>query len=281
MKSSILTRLITAFIAIPILVAAIVLMPQYYHPFFFLIILAATVIGTYEMKENVLSKKGKVGNAAYLSILFPIAEFLEQLYLKGSNLVLYILAIVLGIAFIIEIFKSPEDNFTSTLDKSSRTVFATIYPGFFTSFVVKLLFLPNSTAYIILYFALVFCTDSFAYFFGMAFGKNNRGIFKVSPNKSVAGFIGGMAVPTAVAVAAPILFADKFAYSPIYGILLGLATSIFSCAGDLIESTFKRSAGIKDSGTVIPGRGGMLDSLDSLMIAAPVYLFFIELALGA
>ena len=281
MKSSILTRLITAFIAIPILVAAIVLMPQYYHPFFFLIILAATVIGTYEMKENVLSKKGKVGNAAYLSILFPIAEFLEQLYLKGSNLVLYILAIVLGIAFIIEIFKSPEDNFTSTLDKSSRTVFATIYPGFFTSFVVKLLFLPNSTAYIILYFALVFCTDSFAYFFGMAFGKNNRGIFKVSPNKSVAGFIGGMAVPTAVAVAAPILFADKFAYSPIYGILLGLATSIFSCAGDLIESTFKRSAGIKDSGTIIPGRGGMLDSLDSLMIAAPVYLFFIELALGA
>ena len=233
------------------------------------------------MKENILSKMGKVGNAAYLSVLFPIAEYIEQRFATGSNLVLYTLAIVLGIEFAIEIFKSPEDGFTTTLGKTARTVLATLYPALFTAFVTKLLFLPNSTWFIVYYFALVFCTDTFAYFFGMAFGKNNRGIFKVSPNKSVAGFIGGIAVPTALGIAAPILYPQIFAYSPIVGAVLGIFVSLFSCAGDLIESTFKRAAGIKDSGKILPGRGGMLDSLDSLMMAAPVYLLFIEIFLGA
>lgn len=280
MKSSLLQRIITALVAIPLLVASIVLFSEQHHILFFLVILFAAVTGTYEMKSNILSKKGPVGNTAYLSILLPIAEYIDQIYLDGSGIVLYVLGIILGIGFMVEIFKSPEDGFTSTLDKSARTALATVYPGIFLAFVTKILFLPESTAYLVLYFALVFCTDSFAYFFGMAFGKNNRGIFKVSPNKSLAGFIGGIAVPTIIGAIAPIVLPETFLYSPIQGALLGFFVSIFSCTGDLIESTFKRSAGVKDSGVIIPGRGGMLDTLDSLSIAAPVYIFLLELYLG-
>lgn len=232
------------------------------------------------MKKNILSKTGKVSNSAYLSVLLPIAEYIDQILATDSNLVLYTLAIILGIEFAIEIFKSPEDGFSTTLEKTSKTVLATVYPALFTAFVIKLLFLPNSTWFIVYYFVLVFCTDTFAYFFGMAFGKNNRGIFKVSPNKSLAGFIGGIAVPTILGIAAPMLYPEIFSYSPVVGASLGICASLFSCAGDLIESTFKRAAGVKDSGKILPGRGGMLDSLDSLMIAAPVYLLFIEIFLG-
>ena len=64
------------------------------------------------------------------------------------------------------------------------------------------------------------------------------------------------------------------------GVIIGLMTSIFACTGDLIESTFKRSAGVKDSGVAVPGRGGMLDSLDSLMIAGPIYIALVEIFLG-
>lgn len=280
MKSSLVQRLITAAIAIPLLVASIVLFSEQNHILFFLVIIFATISGTYEMRENVLSKKGKVGATCYLSVLLPISEYLDNLSTAVDGLMLYVLAVILGISFMIEIFKSPEEGFSPTLDKVARTTLAIIYPGLLISFVTKILFLPESTAYLVLYFALVFCTDSFAYFFGMAFGKNNKGIFKVSPNKSVAGFIGGIAVPCLIGALAPIIFKDIFLFSPIQGVLLGFATSIFSCTGDLIESTFKRAAGVKDSGVIIPGRGGMLDTLDSLIIAAPVFMMLVSLFLG-
>ena len=279
MKSSLMQRLITALIGIPLIVASILLFAEHNHICFFIVILAVTVIGTYEMKENILSKKGPVGNAAYLSVLLPLAEYIDQVFYKEEGLVLFTLAIIIGIGFMVEIFKSPEDGFTSALDKSARTTLATIYPGFFTALVTKILFLPESTAYIVLYFALVFGTDSFAYFTGMAFGKNNKVIFKVSPNKSLAGFIGGIAIPTIFCALAPTLF-DVYHFSTMQGVIIGLMTSIFACTGDLIESTFKRSAGVKDSGVAVPGRGGMLDSLDSLMIAGPIYIALVEIFLG-
>ncbi|MDR0495298.1 MAG: phosphatidate cytidylyltransferase, partial [Treponema sp.] len=88
----------------------------------------------------------------------------------------------------------------------------------------------------------------------------------------IAGFIGGIFASVVVGTGAALIFPEIFVSgSPIAGSLLGLLTGLAAAFGDLGESAIKRSSGIKDSGTIIPGRGGVLDSIDSVIFAAPVF----------
>jgi phosphatidate cytidylyltransferase len=115
----------------------------------------------------------------------------------------------------------------------------------------------------------------------MLFGKGNRGIVPASPNKSVAGFIGGAFGTIVIGVGAVLIQPDVFilqnAVSGVpggavtIGALLALLTGIAATLGDLAESAIKRSSGADDSGNIIPGRGGVLDSIDSVAFAAPVF----------
>lgn len=277
---SLTKRLLTAAVAIPLLILVIVFLPHQHNLAFFMIILFADLVGTFEMKSNILSQKGEVSSIGYLGIMLPIVQYLQLYFNSSVNFVLYAFAMIIGLASAIEVFQGAKDNFQDSLGRISRTVMVVTYPSVFATFLVRLCYLDNANWIILLFLALVFGTDSFAYFFGIAFGKNNKGLIKVSPNKSVAGYIGGILVPSIAGLLAPILFPTAFLYTPFAGFVIGFATAIFSCIGDLIESCFKRSAGIKDSGTIIPGRGGMLDSIDSIIIAAPFYFVLTELFLG-
>ena len=121
---------------------------------------------------------------------------------------------------------------------------------------------------------LVWICDSAAYFIGMKFGKH-RGVFKCSPQKSVEGFIAGF---VSVAVFSSVLL---FIIPDFYNLklILVLTTSIgiFGQFGDLFESILKRDMKIKDSSNILPGHGGILDRFDSLLIAAPILYFYLEL----
>ena len=121
---------------------------------------------------------------------------------------------------------------------------------------------------------LVFISDSAAWLFGMLFGKNNRGLIAASPNKSIAGFIGAYLGSIGIAILIKFtLWKEIFGeLSLIKLILLAICVTTTSIIGDLAESVFKRSSGCKDSGNIILGRGGALDSIDSLL-ASP-HLFF-------
>ena len=116
--------------------------------------------------------------------------------------------------------------------------------------------------------------DSAAWLFGVTMGKNNRGLIKVSPNKSVMGFIGGFAGSIVIGIIAHYVFPVFDSVSKV--ILLGVITAFAAILGDLAESVMKRSARIKDSGNIIPGRGGILDSIDSIVFAAPVFYIAIQ-----
>jgi phosphatidate cytidylyltransferase len=122
---------------------------------------------------------------------------------------------------------------------------------------------------------IVIANDSLAWVFGILFGKNNRNFIAASPNKSIAGFVAGLAASTLVGMGIALLFPKIFMsarFAPLVsGVILGVLTGIAGMLGDLAESALKRSAGVKDSGFIIPGRGGVLDSIDSLAFAAPVY----------
>lgn len=115
---------------------------------------------------------------------------------------------------------------------------------------------------------ITICCDSFAYFFGKKFGKNN--VFsKVSPKKTLEGFLGGICC-TPIVVGAYLLFIDYFSFG---FFLLLIFFSCLSVVGDLSESILKRVAGVKDSGSLLPGHGGFLDRFDSVIAVLPVYFF--------
>jgi phosphatidate cytidylyltransferase len=114
-------------------------------------------------------------------------------------------------------------------------------------------------------------SDTFAYFFGIAFGKHK--FCSVSPKKSMegaaAGFIGSIIVVALIATKA-------LDFTVMQGITMGLGVGFFAPLGDLVESVLKRSFGIKDSGKLFPGHGGVLDRFDSLLFAVPVVYYLLR-----
>ena len=124
---------------------------------------------------------------------------------------------------------------------------------------------------IISIFILIWVNDTFAYIVGKSIGKNK--LFEaISPKKTIEGFIGGLGF----AMLTGLLLAQYYTHQPfLIWVVIAVLVSIFGTIGDLIESRFKRIAKVKDSGTIMPGHGGILDRLDSLIFAAPfVFLFF-------
>ncbi|GAA4497049.1 phosphatidate cytidylyltransferase [Pseudaeromonas paramecii] len=118
--------------------------------------------------------------------------------------------------------------------------------------------------------ALVWCADSGAYFVGRQWGRHKM-LPRVSPNKTLEGLLGGLIIAGALAVVVP-LWAG-FPLVQALGILLcSLLAMLASVLGDLSESLFKREVGIKDSGTLLPGHGGVLDRVDSLTAALPIFV---------
>jgi phosphatidate cytidylyltransferase len=135
--------------------------------------------------------------------------------------------------------------------------------------------LPEALTATLLGFCCIWAADIGAYFFGKFFGRTRLSI--ISPKKTVEGAIFGVAGSIAVAIAgAWYLHWPSWQVS---GIILGTLVGIASLLGDLTESMMKRDAGVKDSGQLIPGHGGMLDRTDSYVFTAPLVYYFVTLLL--
>ncbi len=240
----------------------------------------------------------------YFAVLVVIAaaigqhEFYRMAQTKGAR-PLSVLGMLLGSAFIIGGFyyQVPSDGaillyaaagmllITMTrlfspgavdgaAEDVAMTLLGLIYVALLFGFQVGIRLGGDGKQWIVFMYFVIWATDIGAYAVGMSFGKR-RLYPKISPKKSVEGLIGGLLFAAAMALLCRIWFMPPLGIGEAAGIGLLLASA--GTIGDLVESMLKRSVGVKDSGTIIPGHGGMLDRMDSMLFAAPVLYYYLLL----
>jgi phosphatidate cytidylyltransferase len=165
----------------------------------------------------------------------------------------------------------------------STTLFGLMYVPWLLNFIQKIQFFPFPEAFAgtgkiyVLYFILVTkFSDSGAYAVGSLIGKHKM-IPRISPGKTWEGFGGAILVSTGASVLFAHFFKDQmYGMNTLHAIIIGVILSVSAVVGDLIESLFKREAGVKDSGNLFPGIGGILDLLDSLLFNAPLMYLYLR-----
>jgi phosphatidate cytidylyltransferase len=220
-----------------------------------------------------------LGGALALTI---IADAAFPQVLEGSGLLLAAVGIVLvAVASFAQL--DPRDGLTTWM----ATTFGALYVSLL-AFVVRLgnsapavpadaplAWLGPERGWILLLVLAVWSYDTGAFLIGSRWGTT-KFLTHISPSKSIQGLIGGV-VATVIVVAAVLVGLGQ---SPLHALVLGPLAALAAQAGDLAESVIKRAAGAKDSGTLIPGHGGMLDRVDSFLFAAPVVTLYVVAVLA-
>jgi len=275
--SNLMKRIILAALFVPALIIIINYLPWYNHLALNILSLFFAFIGGIEMAALHSARGVQIsrGLAGFAAALPPALIYLNHILSFPSWVVP---AVIITAAVLIsarEGLERHQEAVEFSLIRLSGTLSLLLYPGLFMAFIVSISFLPYPGPAMMTFLAMVFCNDSGAYFVGTRLGRNNKGIFPVSPNKSVAGLFGGWAGSLLAGLVCGLVFPGLIQGRWGALILLSTGVSILAVIGDLVESSLKRSAGVKDSGTLLHGRGGALDSLDSLMFAAPFFYFII------
>ena len=270
------TRLITAAVALPILIASIVYPPLW--PLFVLLAVGAILVAIYEfwfLAKRVGAKPdvvvGYASTAALLVAFFynapelilvivpalVIAALAAEMLRGGpfEKMILSVGSTVLGVLYV-----SMLGGFLIAV----RTGFATPAPGYTTSYSV-------STHLLSFFFLVLMGSDTGAYYTGRAFGKHKLAP-KISPGKTWEGAIGGMLASLLMAALAHYWFFPELSLRA--ALPLAAVLNVLGVVGDLTESALKRGANAKDAANILPGHGGFLDRLDSLLFGAPVIYYF-------
>lgn len=162
----------------------------------------------------------------------------------------------------------------------ATTLFGLMYVPWLLNFIQKINFFPgingNGKYYVLYYIVVTKFSDSGAYAVGSLIGRHKM-IPRISPGKTWEGFVGALVISTGASLLFAHLAAGRLAgMTWAHATILGIILSVSAVLGDLIESLFKREAGVKDSGKLFPGIGGILDLLDSLLFNAPLMYLYLR-----
>ena len=259
-----LERIITALVLVAVVLSCM-FATQSHYPMFMLMILAAGVAG-YEWSKlmpqasAIVSKPKAWVYGGCVALVSTLALFFNDI-----ALLLWVASILTWLVSIYWIKNFPDaDNWYNV---SLHLI------GFvlISAAVTAIYAVWHSSPWWLMYlFLLVWGADSGAYFVGRKFGKKKLAP-KVSPNKSVEGLYGGIATTVIIMLVVQYSYLNLTALQLILFLILSVITVFASVLGDLFEFMIKRRAGIKDSGRVLPGHGGVLDRIDSLLAAAPIF----------
>jgi phosphatidate cytidylyltransferase len=252
------------------------LLVSHTHIFFFLIVINILVaIGMYEILTFV-EKKGVPVFKLY--VIFCGVVLLTTIFacvyknIQSSDLAASVMLVLFFGLFILYSRKSDLSGSLLGVSASIATVF---YVSWLFSFLVRINFLPgvDGRMYIFFIFFMVFLADVFAYFTGTWLGRHPLAP-TISPKKTVEGAFGAAAGALFGAAVSKFIFVPEVAWHHI--ISMGLLVGIISQIGDLFESILKRDAGVKDSGRILPGMGGVMDLIDGLLFCAPVLYLYLK-----
>ncbi len=259
MKQRILTAIVAAAIFLPLVIIGNL-------PFLLLIYVMAT-IGLFELlRMKNLHKLSFVSGLSYL-LLWIVLLPAQYTGFLTSNAYDKIQVILIG-ALLLLVYTVVSKNYF-TFDDAGFLLLAIVYVGigFYFMYATR----EMNLTYIFYALFTIWATDSGAYFIGRSIGKRKLWP-EISPNKTVGGFFGGIAFGVIVGI----LF---YLFTPIEGsilkiVFMSVLISIFGQLGDLVQSAYKRHYGVKDAGKLLPGHGGILDRMDSLIFILPILHLF-------
>ncbi|UCH64354.1 MAG: phosphatidate cytidylyltransferase [Ignavibacterium sp.] len=259
-------RIIVSAIAIP----AIVVVSYLGNYYFFIFILAIAIISFYEFSLFAKNKEIEANVIlGILSVILIIANSFRNFIDFYALLILVVLILT-----IVELFR----NKGSAIVNLGTTLTGIFYIGLFASALVSIReyypaeYTRGGLLILSILFSIWIC-DSAAFFGGTSLGKHKM-FPRVSPKKSWEGAVFGLLFAVAAMISSKAVFLDFISWKD--AILLGLIIGIVGQVGDLVESLFKRDAGVKDSSGFIPGHGGVFDRFDSLLYVAPVVFLYIK-----
>lgn len=256
-------RWVTATIALSILVAALLFLPVLWLMPIAIFVAAAAL---YEFYSLILPEAGAWWKlVGVVTGLIVVINSCANQPLPGGE------ALALSITLIFSVVILMYQKLTSPAEIICRLVAGVAYIGLLFSFIPQLLYLPSGKKWVALAITGTVMMDTAAYLGGKATGRHKL-IASLSPHKTSEGAIWGFAGSFAGCLLSKTLFFPDLALKHL--LLLSAGFCVFGHLGDLSESVFKRAAGAKDSGIIMPGHGGMLDRIDSLLFTAPFIYYF-------
>lgn len=257
-----LYRVLSAIVGIPVILAAF-----WYGGWpLLLAISAVTVAGILELQRfwQKLNIKSWLPGMILGSILFLVPAYLDSDRFTG---LIFTFIFIINLIFLV--CKFPEYGFTDI----AATFGGAVYVGWLLSHLIFVQKLPEGFHFVVLLLVATWSTDTAAYFVGMNLGRRKLAPV-LSPKKTVEGAAGGVAGSILAALLVGLLAPRMAVY---HYVILGLLVGIIGQVGDLFESALKRMAGIKDSGAIIPGHGGVLDRFDSLLFTGPAVYYYVRM----
>ncbi|MBK6751012.1 MAG: phosphatidate cytidylyltransferase [Pyrinomonadaceae bacterium] len=272
------TRLLTAAIALPIIIASIVL-PAYFPDTVWLFVAIAgfaLAAGLFEFYS--LTKKLELKADAAIGYLGAAALFIGFVFdapAKAPDLLIATVGVIVITVLISQTFRFQKD-FTKMLTGVGVTLLGVFYVAFLGGFLVATRIgfetpANLSTHLLAFFFLVIFGSDAGAYFAGRALGKHKLAP-AISPGKTVEGLVGGILAAAGFAALATWWFFPELPYK--WSIPLAIVLAVVGVLGDLCESAMKRGSNTKDAASILPGHGGLLDRLDSLLFGAPILYYF-------
>lgn len=270
--SSLSKRLLTALVAIPTVLGVFWLCDRYRLDWGVCLFLSAvTMVAGWEYLHLV----GKLGIPLPKELfMFAIPAYLMLLVpWRGEYAVVLAAGVVYLIVFYSFSRRGAREGFFASLAGTFGFLYLPVTIG-----IVYLLYRDAGFPYIAHFLLMVWGYDSGAYFVGSLLGRHQL-LPRISLAKTWEGVAGGLILSTAAAALLPAFWGD-FPRWLLCIVALGLSVGVFCQLGDLFESLLKRAAGVKDTGRLFPGHGGMLDRIDGILAAVPVYFFFLRYILS-
>ena len=254
------------------LILTLVALVIFFFPNWVFSILASAMIGIALMEFFNLVAKKNIFVYKYFGIIIGMCVPLIIYFQMGGEGYFTLEPFFIVIAcFFIFVLQFIRRDSSQALASIAVTLFGLLYVAWFFSFFVKIKFLQNGMMLVAFLILVTKMGDVGAYLIGNVIGKHSL-IPRISPHKTIEGTIGGLAFSIMTAIASKsYLPAFSYAHLVVLGVLLGILAQV----GDLAESLLKRDCGVKDSGSILSGFGGMLDLIDSLLFTTPIFYFYI------